>query len=118
GFHAPQSTDCGTQSATHSNRLPTMSNAPRADTQALREPVGVGSNAFAVLQSARPSSGPGSGVPATATCHSAFVGSRLPAFVQACCAWNHVAQPDGRMPGKLTAKTSSTHDWPSSVHGA
>src|SRR4029434_6706399 len=38
----PQLEHCvesGTQSATHSSRLPTMSKAPRADTQALREPV-------------------------------------------------------------------------------
>src|SRR5258708_3282199 len=31
--------DCGTQSATHSATLPTMSKAPRADTQLLRAPV-------------------------------------------------------------------------------
>ncbi len=33
------SVESGTQSATHSSRLPTMSKAPRADTQLLRAPV-------------------------------------------------------------------------------
>src|SRR6185369_17410023 len=32
--------DCGTQSSTHSARLPTMSKAPRAETQSRRAPVG------------------------------------------------------------------------------
>src|SRR5215467_15174541 len=38
-LHVPHAVDCGTQSATHSKRLPTMSNAPSADLQLAREPV-------------------------------------------------------------------------------
>jgi hypothetical protein len=72
-----------------------MSNAPRADLQPLREPAGIALNALAVLQSVVPSSGPGSGVPATAACHSAFDGKRLPALSHAACAWNHVMLADG-----------------------
>src|SRR5574341_412812 len=79
----------GTQSATHSATLPTMSKAPRADTQLLRVPVR-DSPSPALLQSVVPLSGPGSGVPFAPTCHSALVGSRLPALAHASCAWNHV----------------------------
>src|SRR5690242_1402904 len=39
----------GTQSPTNSFRFPTMSNAPRADTQALREPVAATVKELAVL---------------------------------------------------------------------
>src|SRR5262245_9585567 len=68
----------GSQSATHSKRLPTMSKAPHAETQALRAPVSVGKPTFGpVLQSVVPSSGPGSGDSLAATCHSALVGNRL-----------------------------------------
>ena len=80
-----------------------MSNAPRADLQALRDPAGIVLNALAVLQSVVPSSEPGSGVPATAACHSAFEGSRLRAFLHAAWAWNQVAYADGSTPGRLTA---------------
>src|SRR5499426_2104246 len=73
-----QLVESGTQSATHSARLPTMSKAPRAETQLLRAPVRDGelsaSAASDVSQSVVPSSGPGSGVPFAATCHSALVG--------------------------------------------
>src|SRR5262245_44078829 len=81
-----QSVASGTQSATHSATLPTMSNAPRADTQPLREPVGVVVALLAVLHVVACSSGPGSGVPFAPTCHSAFVGRRLPALAHASCA--------------------------------
>src|SRR5262247_42756 len=85
-----QLVESGTQSATHSARLPTMSKAPRAETQLLRVPVGVTApappaTASATLQSVVPSSVPGSGVPFAAACHSAFVGSRLPELAQASC---------------------------------
>ena len=63
-----------------------MSKAPRADTQPLRDPVAATANVLAVLQSVVPLSGPGSGVPVTAACHSAFDGSRLRAFSHAACA--------------------------------
>src|SRR5262245_64842954 len=92
-LHVPDSeSDRGSQSATHSCRLPTMSNAPCADTQLAREPVGVGSwpDWNVVLQSVVPSSDPGSGVPTTAACHSALVGSRLRALLHAVLAGNHV----------------------------
>jgi hypothetical protein len=56
-----------------------MSNAP-APTPGRADPVAIALNALAVLHSVVPSSSPGSGVPATAACHSAFDGSRLPAF--------------------------------------
>lgn len=48
-----QSVDSGTQSATHSQRLPTMSKAPASETQLLREPVLAGSskNEKVMLQS-------------------------------------------------------------------
>src|SRR5262245_22624266 len=77
--------DSGTQSATHSARLPTMSKAPPADTQLPRAPVRDRSS-LAVSQSVVPLSGPGSGVPFAPSCPSALVGSRLPALVQASCA--------------------------------
>jgi len=90
------------QSATHSSRLPTMSKAPRADTQALREPV-LATLSLALLQSVVPLSGPGSGVPFAPTCHSALVGSRLPALAHASCAWNHVMSDEGVSDGRLRA---------------
>src|SRR4029453_4118554 len=58
-----QFVEFGTQSATHSATLPTMSKAPRVETHPLREPVGVvnvGSTAGA-LQSVAPLAGPGPG---------------------------------------------------------
>ena len=80
-----------------------MSKAPRDDTQLARDPVRATANVLAVLQSVEPLSGPGSGVPATAACHSALDGRRLPEFAHACCAWNHVMNPDGVTPGRLSA---------------
>ena len=56
-----------------------------------------------VLQSVVPLSGPGSGVPVTPTCHSAFVGNRLPALAHASCAWNQLMRRAGISPGRLTA---------------
>src|SRR5262249_3556438 len=94
--------DRGTQSATHSARLPTMSKAPSAETQLLRSPVPT-AIVPVVLQSVMPLSGPGSGVPTTAACHSALEGRRLPEFVHACCAWNQVIHADGVTPSTLTA---------------
>ena len=44
-----------------------------------------------------------SGVPATAICHSAFEGSRLPELASACWAWNHVMRRDGVTPATLRA---------------
>src|SRR5262245_42088226 len=87
-----QAVEAGAQSATHSARLPTMSKAPRDETQPLRPPVSVTdplppSFTSAVLQSVVPLSGPGSWVPLAATCHSAFVGRRLPELAHASCAW-------------------------------
>src|SRR5215468_2960254 len=93
----------GTQSATHSSRFPTMSKAPRAERHALREPVSDTPSGLAVLQSVVPLSGPGSGVPFAPTCHSALVGSRLPALAQASCAWNQVMNAEGSTDGRLTA---------------
>jgi hypothetical protein len=103
GVQLPHTVDRGTQSATHSNRLPTMSKVTRDETQLLRDPVRTADIVLFVLQSVVPLSGPGSGVPATAACHSALDGSRLPAFVHAGCAWNHVMFADGVTPGRLTA---------------
>src|SRR5262245_13248683 len=97
-----QLVDCGTQSATHSARLPAMSKAPRAETQLVRAPVSDGTP-LTVLQSVVPLSGPGSGVPFAPACHSALVGSRLPALAQASCAWNHVMNAEGSTDGRLTA---------------
>src|SRR5262245_57138001 len=100
-----QLVDCGTQSATHSARFPTMSKAPRAETQLLRAPVRDGKplDEPDVLQSLVPSSGPGSSVPFAPTCHSALVGSRLPALAHASCAWNQVMNAEGSTEGRLTA---------------
>src|SRR5262245_9730799 len=115
--HPGHAVERGTQSATHSNRLPTMSKAPRAETQLLREPVGATVRVLKVLQSVVPSSGPGSGVPLAPTCHSAFVGSRLAALAHASCAWNQVMSADGVALARLTAKMSWAQFWPFSVHG-
>src|SRR5438067_8413869 len=49
----------GIQSAVHSSRLPTISNAPKLETHRLREPVGTTCPAVEVLQSFTPSSAPG-----------------------------------------------------------
>src|SRR5262245_53656611 len=97
-----QAVAAGVQSATNSARLPAMSKAPRADTHRLREPV---RDAWtpSLLQSVGPLSGPGSGVPFAPNCHSALVGSRLPALAHASCAWNHVANADGVTERRLTA---------------
>src|SRR5262245_42852511 len=70
-----QAVDSGTHSATHSVRLPTMSRAPRADSQSLRAPVGV-TTSPSVLQDVVLLSGPASGVPVAPICHSALVGKR------------------------------------------
>src|SRR5690606_21045488 len=101
--HVPQAVERGTQSATHSKRFPTMSKAPCVETQADREPVRVAANTLKVLQSVVPLSGPGSGVPVTATCHSTFDGRRFAALLQAACAWNQVICDDGVTPGRLAA---------------
>src|SRR5262245_10826349 len=103
GLQVPHVVDRGNQPATHSERLPTMSKAPSVDVQLLRDPVLTAANTLPVLQSVVLLSGPGSGVPATAACHSAFDGSRLRAFLQAACAWNHVMFADGCTAGRLTA---------------
>src|SRR5262249_39543308 len=66
--------ECGTQSAVHSCALPIMSKTPQLDLHADREPVGTTS----VTPPSTPTShsvalsseAPGSGVPATARCHS------------------------------------------------
>ena len=84
-----------------------MSWAPRVETHAPRAPVGVLTPSLAVLHVATPSSGPESGVPFAATCHSALVGSRLPALAHASAAWNHVTNADGLTAGR-----------PASSHGA
>src|SRR5262245_30954231 len=87
-LNAPQlehTVESGTQSATHSSTLPTMSNAPRAETHALRAPVLSSVPSDPELQSVVPLSDPGSGVPFAAICHSALVGSRLPELAQASC---------------------------------
>lgn len=53
-LQVPHVVERGTQSATHSKTFPTMSKAPRVDTQLLREPVGTTANALFVLQSLVP----------------------------------------------------------------
>ena len=58
---------------------------------------------LSVLQSVVPLSPPGSGEPVTAICHSALLGSRLPALAQAMLAWYQVMYADGTTPGRLTA---------------
>src|SRR6185369_17018484 len=94
----------GTQSATHSSRLPTMSKAPREDTQLLRVPVETRPGPAAdVLQSVVPSSGPASGVPFAPTCHSALVGKRFAELAHASCAWNQLMCAEGSSDGRLTA---------------
>src|SRR5512143_2196867 len=101
--HPGHAVDGGTQSATHSYRLPIMSKAPRAETQLLREPVGATVKRLKVLQSVVPLSGPGSGVPFAPTCHSALLGRRLPALAHASWAWNQVMNAEGMIDGRLTA---------------
>src|SRR5262245_14763306 len=49
-----QAVDCGTQSATHSQRLPDISKAPTFETQFARAPVGVSAKIEAILQSVFP----------------------------------------------------------------
>src|SRR5262249_55299220 len=94
----------GSQSATHSKRLPTMPKAPGAETPPLRAPVSVGKPTLGpVLQSVVPLSGPGSGDPLAATCHSALVGSRLAELAHASNAWNQLMWADGITTGRLTA---------------
>src|SRR5262249_14978722 len=95
GLQVQHIVDRGNQLATHSERLPTMSKAPSVDVQLLRDPVLTAANTLPVLQSVVLLSGPGSGVPSTAACHSAFDGSRLRAFLPAACAWNHAMFADG-----------------------
>src|SRR5262245_28718920 len=81
-----QNVGAGTHSATSSWTLPTMSNAPRAETHLARDPVRATPSSLLVLQSVVPLSGPASGVPFAPTCHSALVGSRLPELAHASCA--------------------------------
>ena len=94
-----------------------MSKAPSTDTQ-LAARSGGHRRTRRLLQSVVPLSGPGSGVPITADCHSAFDGSRLRALRHAACAWNQVMWVDGVTPGRLTAKMSSAQFWPLSSQGA
>src|SRR5262249_50950649 len=94
--------DRGTQSATHWASLPTLSKARSGEPQLVGSRVPTKS-AGVVLQSVIPLSGPGSGVPTPAACHSALDGRRLPEFVHACCAWNQVIHADGVTPSTLTA---------------
>ena len=63
-----------------------MSNIPRRETQALREPVATGPFTLALLQSVDPSSDLGPGTGTTASCHSALLGNRLAELPHACCA--------------------------------
>jgi len=79
-----------------------MSKAPRAEMQALREPV-LDTSLPALLQSVARLSGPGSGVPSAPICHSALVGNRFPALAHASCAWNQVMNAEGFTDGRLTA---------------
>jgi len=91
----PQLVDRGTQSATHSQRFPTMSKAPAWETQPADVPVAA-TAPLDVLQEP-------SGVPSAAACHSALVGSRFPAFRAAAAAWNQETYRAGRTPGIETA---------------
>ena len=52
-----------------------------------------------------------SGVPATACCHSAFEGSRLPELASACWAWNQVMCLEGITPATERAKISPSQSW-------
>src|SRR5262249_19979021 len=72
-----------------------MSCTPHFEAQLPAAPVTIGPGVF-VLHWATPSPArPGSGVPAAAICHSAFVSRRLPESAQACWAWNQVRNTDG-----------------------
>src|SRR6266508_1446592 len=71
-----QAVEAGTQTATHSSRLPTMSLAPWFEMQPGLAPV-LWTEAVETLQVVE------SGVPATACCHSALVGRRLPELASA-----------------------------------
>src|SRR5262245_29299655 len=103
--HPGHAVDRGTQSATHSQTFPTMSEAPQFEVQLERLPVLAGPGEF-VTQVVEPSSAlPGSGVPAAAPCHSALVSRRLSERRQACCDWNQVMQALGRTPATETAYT-------------
>src|SRR6185503_11196133 len=95
------------QSATHSWTLPTMSITPQFEVHAGDDPVGSGPGVF-VLQVVTPSPArPGSGVPAAAICHSAFVSRRLPESAHACCAWNQEMNTAGLASGLDTAYSGS-----------
>src|SRR5258706_3804664 len=111
-----QSVESGTQSATHSKTLPTMSKAPQLETQLARAPVR-SAPAELVLQSPSPGENPAFGVPAAAICHSALPSSRLPELAAACCAWNQVIYEDGVTPGTLKAKILSLQSFPLSPQG-
>src|SRR3954453_1162615 len=86
-------TACSSQSATHSPTFPTMSLTPQLETQAGLAPVFASEPVLPpTLQALE------SGVPATAICHSALVGSRLPELASACWAWNQVMLAAGATP--------------------
>src|SRR5262249_61711630 len=74
------------QSATHSDRFPTMSNVPQLDLQLERDPVFAGLAEFVAHVVVPSSAFPGSGVPAAARCHSSFRTRRLPDAAHACTA--------------------------------
>ena len=102
--HPGHPVDRGTQSATRSSTLPTMSETPQLDWQFVRSPVLDGPLEL-VLQSSAPGVLPGSGVPAAARCHSWFVKSRFPESAHASSAWNQVVHAVGSTPGIETAYT-------------
>src|SRR4051794_9439107 len=113
-----QSVEAGTQSATHSQRVPTMSLAPQAERPLARAPVATGRDKeFVVLQSCAPALLSGSGVPAAACCHSAFVGSRLPELASACLAWNQVMCDEGVTPATERAKILPLQSLPLTLQG-
>src|SRR5262245_55170966 len=100
GFGCPprsqpgQLVEMGTQSATHSERFPTMSNAPTSETHPA-VPVTTGPE---LTRHGGPS-----GVPRAAACHSALVGNRFPAFRAAAAAWNQLMLLAGSTPSMETA---------------
>src|SRR5919109_3985142 len=91
GGQFEQADACSSQSATHSERFPTMSLVAWLEMQPAFAPV-LWTEPENTLQGAP------SGVPATAICHSAFNGSRLPELASACWAWNQVTLARGATP--------------------
>src|SRR3954464_7155124 len=104
-------TDCSSQSATHSPTFPTMSLTPQLETQAGLAPVFASEPVLPpTLQALE------SGVPATAICHSALVGSRLPELASARWAWNQVMLAAGATPATERAEML-VQSWPLGVQG-